>query len=91
MHGNPKIYLITNKRLIKEVQETRDFDLVALGPPSKVLQEEQGLEVGKICSDNFISNKPLFPPEKGGQLLVVGVTCSISKLFPFNHQPLLFS
>ena len=26
-------------------QELRDFDLVTLGPPSKVLQEEQGLEV----------------------------------------------
>merc|ERR1711971_1239317 len=28
----------------RQPQETRDFDLVALGPPSKVLQEEQGLE-----------------------------------------------
>ena len=33
-----------------QIQETRDFDLVALGPPSKVLQEEQGLEVSGILS-----------------------------------------
>ena len=39
-----KIYLISNNPTIK-IQETRDFDLVTLGPPSKVLQEEQGLEV----------------------------------------------
>ena len=41
-------------------QELRDFDLVTLGPPSKVLQEEQGLEV-KIMFTRIISIHPRLP------------------------------
>ena len=41
-------------------QELRDFDLVTLGPPSKVLQEEQGLEV-KIMFTRIINIHPRLP------------------------------
>ena len=42
-------------------QELRDFDLVTLGPPSKVLQEEQGLEV-KIMFTRTVSYTHLTLP-----------------------------
>jgi len=32
----------------RQPQETRDFDLVALGPPSKVLSEDEGLEEANL-------------------------------------------